>query len=188
MSKATAKAALVLLGLIFLVPLALAWLMYTGVIDFHPRETSNLGILVDPPVEARLPDGFGQDDLERHWVLVYPLPTECAQSCREDLAGIRQVRRALGRDAERLRIVALSGLVAADQHEETIEDIDPDALVVPDSSGMLSGQLKRIGDGTGAYLIDPLGNIMMHYPRGTNPDDIRRDLEHLLRYAKTDPQ
>ena len=34
------------------------------------------------------------------------------------------------------------------------------------------------------YLIDPLGNLIMFYSTGTNPGDILKDLQRLLRYSR----
>ena len=186
MSSKSTKVTLLALTALFLLPLVLAWLMYSGLIEFHPAETSNHGNLVDPPVVARLPPDFEKSELQSHWVLVYPFSEPCEDQCRADLADLRQVRRSLGRDAERVRIVYLVGEGEKDRVARSTADIDVSALVLADASGMLATQLNRIGNG--AFLIDPLGNVMMHYPAGSDPSGMRRDLEHLLRYAKTDPQ
>jgi len=34
------------------------------------------------------------------------------------------------------------------------------------------------------YLIDPYGNLMMQYKKGTNPSGIIKDLERLIRISK----
>jgi len=185
MSSPAAKATLLGLGTLFLLPLVIAWLMYSGIIDYRPGKTSNRGTLLQPPVEARLPQAFEQAGLTGNWILMYVLPMECGKSCRADLAGLRQVRRALGRDGDRVRTVFLSP-IPIDAHQ--IPSIEPGAFRAWDNSGKLPAQLHEIaGDGR-TFLIDPLGNIMMHYPSGSKPDDIRKDLERLLKYGKTDPQ
>jgi len=187
MSSPTAKATLLGLGTLFLFPLVIAWLMYSGIIDYRPGKTNNRGTLVQPLVQARWPEPFEQLALEDVWILLYALPEECNEACLEDRTGIRQVRRALGLDADRVRAVYVTRVNLSHPSVQEKPGLDPGALVVQDSSGMLSGQLAEIG-GSGIFLIDPLGNIMMHYPSGSKPDGIRKDLERLLKYGKTDPQ
>jgi hypothetical protein len=42
------RVALVIIAAIFILPLVAAWLMFTGVIEFRPGATRNLGQLVPP--------------------------------------------------------------------------------------------------------------------------------------------
>lgn len=188
MSSRATKATLLALTALFLFPLILAWLMYSGVIDFHPGDTSNDGVLIKPPVPAKMPESFVQAGLGEHWILVYPLPAVCDADCRSELAELEGVRRSLGRNGERVRIVHLVAPENMPPATEKILGIDSGALVLRDASGMLASQLRETDSGNGAYLIDPLGNIMMHYPVGSDPNGMRRDLDRLLKYAKTDPQ
>lgn len=186
MSTVSAKTTLVGLTLLFLFPLVMAWLMYSGVIDYSPRETRNHGTLVNPPVEAKLPQEIAGGRLNGKWVLLYALPAACHQECRTDIAGLRQMDRALGRDAHRVHIVHLAPAAFDTVSLDEISHIDPNAFTVRDHSGMLSAQLRDIEGASGSYLIDPLGNIMMYYHAGSDPNDIRLDLERLLKYSKTD--
>ena len=41
---------LVIIAAMFLLPLLLAWFMYTGTIDYKPASTRNFGELVEPPL------------------------------------------------------------------------------------------------------------------------------------------
>jgi hypothetical protein len=188
MSARSARLTLLTLGLLFFLPLLLAWLMYNGVIDFQPGATNNHGDLVAPPVEARLPEEVEGLDLSGHWIVLYLLPESCDDTCQSYVAGLRQVRRALGRDGERIRTAYLSTTQSAGLLGEQISAIDPAAIVFRDSSGMLRSQLDGIGGGDGTYVIDPLGNIMMKYHDGADPNLVRLDLKRILKYAKTDAQ
>lgn len=188
MSRKSARVTLVGLSALFLLPLMGAWLMYTGVIDWQPGETRNHGTLVNPPLAAKLPQDAGERDLTGHWMLLYPANAVCSDTCKQDLVGLRQLRRALGRDGERIRVVVLTEGGASEEPGRTIVEIDEAASLLSDSSGMLRAQLQDLHGGQGTYLLDPLDNIMMHYDAGTDTNDIRLDLERLLKYAKTDPQ
>jgi cytochrome oxidase Cu insertion factor (SCO1/SenC/PrrC family) len=188
MNAKSAKLTLLALACLFFLPLALAWLMYSGIIDFRPAETSNRGILVEPPIHAQLPETFAQLGLNDHWILIHQVPAHCAAACREFAKKLRSVRRALGRDGERVKAVYLSDAAYDELVLQEISGIDPEAIVFRDSSGMLRSQLEEIDQNGGTYLIDPIGNIMMHYQADSDPNNIRLDLKRLLKYAKTDPQ
>jgi hypothetical protein len=36
------------------------------------------------------------------------------------------------------------------------------------------------------YLLDPLGNIMLFYAAGFDPNDLKKDLKRLLTWSKLD--
>ena len=42
------------------------------------------------------------------------------------------------------------------------------------------------GDLTSTYLVDPLGNIMMVYASGADPNHLKKDLKRLLTWSKLD--
>lgn len=177
---------LIILGLMFFIPLSIAWMMYTGVIEFKPGTGVNKGRLIDPPVAAQLPDAFADLDLNERWVLVHPLPEYCDDSCQEFLVGLRQFHRALGRDSSRVALV----LLAEDSQQASLADeaqkIYPEFIVIGENTGMLSQQFEELAGGAGVFVIDPLENIMMHYAPMTDANEILADMERLLRYAKTD--
>lgn len=182
------KLILSLLGLMFLVPLTLAWLMYTGAINFSPGGGVNRGELVDPPIAADVPEQFLAQGLAEHWVLAHTLPGICADACQDRLHGLRQIHKALGRDAVRVRLLLLanSELMVSDLPE--MEKPDSGFTVLDSNTGKLSQQFESLGDRHGIFIIDPLGNIMMRYASETNSNDILIDMERLLQYQKTDPQ
>ncbi len=177
---------LVVLGLMFFVPLTIAWLMYSGAIDYKPSSGVNHGELVEPPVPARLPEAYSSLGLIEHWSVVYPLPPECDDPCHELIIGLRQFHRALGRDAGRVRLVLLEGSMAAGSLAEEATKIYPEFNVISENTGMLLQQFSELADDGGIFVIDPLGNIMMNYPPRPDPNEILEDMERLLRYAKTD--
>ncbi len=187
MTSSSAKMTLISLFGLFLLPLTLAWLMYSGIIDFHPQETSNRGKLVKPPLQARWPEEFDSRLLGRRWLAIYPVSLACEESCREMLTGLRQIKRALGRDGGRLRLVVLSGRAPVAPLSESVAAIDPEIVVI-EGAIALEQQLGKIGTSGSTFIVDPLGNIMMQYSPGTNANDIRHDLDRLLKYGKTDPQ
>lgn len=193
MKQLSPRQTLVIIAALFVGPLALAWLMYAGVLDFHPSATRNRGTLIEP---AQAVSWNGNASLERqlgqHWVLLHPVPDPCQDSCLERVTGLRQIHRAAGRHQDRLRI----GLVT-----RTSQDIDEMLLrayggftLIRDAQGsiaaaMSTAKARAVGAASspeGIYLVDPLGNIMMFYSADVDPGDIQADLKRLLKYSKLD--
>ena len=113
-AKLSPRAALVVIAAIFILPLVAAWLMYTGVIEFRPGATRNLGQLVEPPRpitwEGVRPGGaktFTTDEFAGHWLVVHAVASPCEDACMEAIAGLRQVHRAAGRNQSRIRVALL---------------------------------------------------------------------------------
>lgn len=194
--KMSPRLALLTIAAIFLLPLALAYMMYSGSISYNPVETRNLGTLVEPPVPVNLAAleplanvGLPLAELaERHWVVMHTLPEPCAEACLETVTGLRQVHRSTGRNQSRIRML----LVAAYPDPELatrLQAIYPSFYLARLNPG-LSRQIDGIPNATrgDSYLIDPLGNIMMAYAAGSDPNDLKKDLKRLLTWSKLDEQ
>lgn len=192
--KITPRLALVIIASMFMLPLAVAWLMYSGIIDYSPVETRNLGSLVQPPVPVSLEslvvtgeETLPLEDLREHWVVLYALPDPCRQDCLEDAAALRQVHRAAGRNQSRIRIVLLGKSATP-----SLLDIYPSFHLAVEAGAQLTGELNTVARTNNApvagslYLIDPLGNIMMFYAAGFDPNDLKKDLKRLLTWSKLD--
>lgn len=193
--KMSPRLALLTIAAIFFLPLAVAYLMYSGSIDYNPVETRNLGSLVQPPVAVNLAGleslqsaGQALEELSGHWVVLHSLPDSCAEVCLEAVTGLRQVHRSTGRNQPRIRLL----LVTENRNPELatrLQAIYPSfylALLSPDLSNKLRG-IPQADEGS-TYLIDPLGNIMMSYAAGFDPNDLKKDLKRLLTWSKLDEQ
>ena len=191
--KMSPRAALVIIAAIFVLPLAVAFLMYRGAIEYNPVETRNLGTLVQPPVpvdlDALAPLGgtaANSEALNKHWVVMHQVPKTCGDSCRETVTSLRQVHRSTGRNQSRIRMVLVSENPDPQQAGE-LQSIYPVFQVVQ-LNPALSANLQTIPGSTegSTYLIDPLGNIMMSYAAGADPNDLKKDLKRLLTWSKLD--
>ena len=105
---------------LFLLPLLIAWFMYTGVIEFEAESTRNYGILVEPQIpvswtgltlENRTDNQGGYEQgssvaaaLDRPWVILYPIQPFCDDDCISRVTLLRQVHRAAGRNQDRVRV------------------------------------------------------------------------------------
>jgi hypothetical protein len=197
------RVALVVIATMFVLPLVLAWLMYTGTIDYQPGSTRNLGRLVQPP-HALSWDGVYLDGatdsnpaevFAEHWLVLHAVPNPCADACLRVIAGLRQVHLASGRQQSRIRLALLHDLPGSDP-ARGLQEIYADFRLLENPDGALWGTLQSIAEqgqpGAPArgstYLIDPLGNIMMLYTAGYDPNDLKSDLKRLLTWSKLDEQ
>jgi len=196
--KISPRVALLIIASMFILPLVLAWLMYSGTIEYNPVNTRNLGSLVQPPVPLVLDEmevlggpSATLEELDEHWVMLYALPAPCGQACLEHAAALRQVHRASGRNQSRIRVL-LTGSGDIRQSVQSLLEIYPSFSIAADNDGELLETLARVARDSGTemegslYLLDPLGNIMLFYAAGFDPNDLKKDLKRLLTWSKLD--
>ena len=177
---------LLLLAAVFFGPLVIAtWLYYSGA-ALVPEGRTNTGALLEPIV--RLADELPASPLhgagEGHWVLLYANPGACHADCEYSLYTLRQVRRMLGEDMDRLVRVFLHGdtppdtLFVAREHAGlvTLQDAGLEAL--------LNSKRPAALNDLGFFLIDPLGNLVMYFEPAIDPAIIVEDIEHLLELSR----
>jgi cytochrome oxidase Cu insertion factor (SCO1/SenC/PrrC family) len=204
------RLALLIIAAMFLLPLLLAWLMYSGSLDFKPTSTRNLGTLIEPPVpidwtvtvllsgetNLAVDPGQGIGVFDEHWVILQPVPAVCDDSCLKEVSNLRQIHRASGRQQFRIRLALLLDESSPADQAKSLLAIYPKFHLIRDPSGILSAALAGIqqnlsgqaGPAKGVYMIDPLGNIMMYYEAGSDPNYIKQDLKRLLTWSKLDKQ
>lgn len=169
------RAKLLLLGAVFALPFALATLAWW--FDWAPGTTSNYGELLTPP---RPLAGPPFDALRGKWVLVSFDAAACDAYCEKKLYFMRQVRRAQGKDQER---VARLWLVTdgGQPRPELLASIEG-TVVEPGSAA--DARFPAAGARSDhIYVVDPLGNLMMRYPRDPDPSRMLKDLQRLLKVA-----
>ncbi len=179
---------LVLLAVVFLGPMAVAMALYFTGFQWRPEGTSEHGILYQParplpdlstaPADAQ----EDRDGLRGRWSLIYIGPGNCMAGCRQALVVTRQVRRALGRDLDRVQRVYVvtggrvdSGFLSA-EHAGIRVVADGNAVA---EVARIAGEVRE-GD---IFLADPLGNLVMRYPAGTAMKGIHADLQRLLKLS-----
>jgi len=155
-------------------PVVLATLAYY--FDWAPRSAGNYGELIEP----RTLKGAPFDDLRGKWVFVTFDPGACDEYCARKLYYMRQTRKAQAK--EQLRIerlwVVLDG---APPRAELTELVHGVRLAAPDA-GWVNAFPGRREDHI--YLVDPLGNLMMRFPRDPEPKLIIKALQRLLKYSR----
>lgn len=181
------------LALLFIGPLAFAWMMYFSGAVGHPEGRVNHGILMEParPLpELELDYLAGEPsegpDLRGRWYLVQVHPEGCDAACADAIYRSRQVWLALGRRMDRIQRVLL--VPEMPPRAEDFLASHPDMLVV-DSHTADASRLRQSLSGAAVpdaeiYLIDPLGNLVMVFPADYREEGLLEDLERLLKLSR----
>ncbi|HEU4350796.1 MAG TPA: cytochrome C oxidase subunit I [Burkholderiales bacterium] len=138
---------------------------------WSPGAPSNYGELLEP----RLVPGL--EPLRGKWVLVMFDAAACDARCEQKLYFMRQVRRAQGKDMSRVeRVWVITD--GAKPRDEILPGIEGTRLAALSEKEFPGKAVDHI------YLVDPLGNLMMRYPRDPDPSGMIKDLQRLLRYSR----
>jgi hypothetical protein len=166
---------LALIGALFALPVVIGWVAYlTG---WSPGATSNYGALLAPRPIAAAPVAA----LRGKWVLVQFDGGACGVRCEKKLYYMRQVRRAQGKEmgrVERLWIVT----DAIEPRPELLTAIEGTRIARSDH-GLAAEFAAGGASADHIYLVDPLGNLMLRFPRDPDPAKMVKDLERLLKYS-----
>ena len=167
---------ILLVALVCAAPFVSAWVAYYFI---KPQGGGSYGQLLE--TRPLMPLALSATDAEKwggKWRLVMTVGDECAAECREALHATRQARTMLGRERERLiRVVLASkGLdsVLLTEHPDLI--VFPTPVGLPDTWQTL---LKR-----GVFLVDPLGNQVILWPKNPDIKKLNQDLARLLRASR----
>lgn len=138
-----------------------------------PGASANYGQLLEPRPVAAAPLA----PLRGRWVLVAFDAAACDAYCEKKLYFLRQVRRAQGESARRVeRLWALTD--AGKPRPELLAAIEGTHLARLPAGEFPGNPLDHI------YLVDPLGNLMMRFPREPDPSRMIKDLQRLLKYSR----
>lgn len=141
--------------------------------------TSNHGTFVRPALtvdelNVRTDTGAPFETGGTWWLWVVPRGP-CDAPCRQAVHRLRQLHVLLHRDAGRVR----RALVGADAGAASL-------LAEYPRLEPLSGNLRSVVDrlGEGVYVIDPLGNVVLHYRFDQVGEPLLDDLEQLLKVSR----
>lgn len=172
--RRSGRVKLALLALFFLLPVGGSWLVWW--LDLAPGAAGNYGTLL-PPRPVALPQSAG---LKGKWVLVQFDGGACDAACERKLYFMRQVRRAQGKEMQ--RIARLWVLTDATQPGAELLAAIEGTVVAPRGAVAEDFPAER-SITEHIYLVDPLGNLMMRFPREPEPARVIKDLKHLLRVS-----
>ena len=183
--RARSRRTLILLALVTVAPVVASYTAYY----FFPRAAqTNYGtLLAVGPVRdfAAVPTtgvrgaSFGAADLKGRWTLLIAAPARCDEPCRRTLYATRQAVTMQGREQDRVARVWLATGDAAVPGALAAED--PGLAIVTAPPGALAAWPQ--GE-TGVYLVDPLGNWVLHYAVDPDIKGLAKDLTRVLKASR----
>lgn len=166
---------------------------------YQPEGRVNYGELMAdkqlPDAALKLVDGsaFSIAQLRGKWLFVTVDDAACDAYCEKKLWQIRQVRKTQGKYPERIeRVWLITGggqpaeRLRAEFDGTWLVDVAGSAVTGSAAAGsVLLEALPHAGARTDhIYLVDPLGNLVLRYPREADPSRMKNDLNRLLRVSR----
>ena len=166
-----ARVKLLALFLACAAPFVLGWAAWF--FGWGTGNPGNYGELIAP----RTLSGPPFEELRGKWVLVAFDAAACDAYCERKLYFMRQVRTAQGKDQARVeRLWSVTD--AGTPRPELLQAIEGARLSRAGPDGFPGNPVDHI------YLVDPLGNLMMRFPRDPDPSRMLKDLQRLLKYSR----
>lgn len=189
---------LTLLALIavFAMPPLLGWLFIMNP-DWLPSETVNKGVLVHPPravsglqlLDTENGQPFDWNFFRDKWVFVAINRGDCDQQCISRLINLRQLRRALGAERQRVAraLILLPNATGETSEPPPMEGLEGTQILhtATDSAAGDTVSLFELDQAEASdhlFIIDPRGDLMMrHDLKALKTKEILKDLQLLLK-------
>ncbi len=183
LNKMSGRKILLGMAVIFVLPFTIAKTMH--LLNVHPASHS-YGTLVHPPKPVQfstLHDSkdklVGSQQLLKKWNIVTVEPGVCTEPCQAQIHLLKQVNIALDKDAKRVQRILIAPNA---ENFDALEKQYPDLIIITGSDTLTTKFAAQFNVAKGeVYLVDPLGNLMMHYPQELNPKGLLTDLKKLLK-------
>ena len=158
-----------------------------------PETRTNYGTLLDPrayPIpQLALQTIDGQpanlNQFKGKWIFLQVDGANCDKACKEKLFFMRQIRLTQGKEMDRIERV---WLITDKAPLETVLMREYDGThLLRAQSAELRAWLPAEADTKiedHLYMIDPLGNLMMRFPKAGDPNKIKKDILKLLRASR----
>jgi len=139
--------------------------------------------LIDPPLRHLDQRAFRLSELRGRWILLQLDASDCAEACRAKMYNMRQVRLAQGREMDRVERVWLI-LDEAPLETQLMREYDGTRMLRAADSPLIAEFPPVGGARDHVYVIDPLGNLMLRFPRNADPGRMHKDLARLLKVSR----
>lgn len=168
-------------------PLIASYLAYYVI---KPQGRTNYGELIDPrnypmpQMSATALDGkpASLENYKGKWIMLQADSGDCAEPCRTKLFQQRQLRLTQGKEMSRIERI---WLVTDDKPVDTVLLKEYDGTRVLRADPATLKQWLPVAEGAAltdhVYMIDPLGNLMMRFPKNPDPNKMKKDISKLLR-------
>ena len=190
MNKGFITAFLIFLTPIIVITVSTVW-YYSG---YGPEEKVNYGRLLSEPIDVGTLDleldyqNLNVDSMERKWMLVHFINDACLESCADLIYVARQVNVLLARQQTRVKRYIAAPLKVKPKLENfftTYQDLN--FIEIKDQSKTVR-EFKKSGIDPFAqpnmFVIDPIGNIILHYSGEVDGKKLLADLKKLLGASK----
>jgi cytochrome oxidase Cu insertion factor (SCO1/SenC/PrrC family) len=158
---------LISLTLISLFPLIVGGLLFHYHAYFQFK-TVNHGILVNPPIQVGyLYSGVKIED-QKKWRMIQVSNKDCDNQCKKLNYLLHQVQKALGKDRDRVDVILVNS-----QDTQLIKL--KNEFAQHDKTFSIENKI---------YLVDPIGNLFMYYPKGSDPMNVLKDLKRVLEVSQ----
>lgn len=161
---------------------------YVAFYFMPPSGHVNYGELIEtrplPDARLALADGtpLQWHKLKGKWLMVIVDSGICDTECQRKLLYMRQVRLAQGKNMDRVERVWLI-TDAANPADQVVREFDGTQLVRAAGSELLKLFPAERTSADHIYVIDPLGNLMLRFPRDADPRKMVKDITRLLKIS-----
>ncbi len=152
---------------------------YGELVDGSLLPTGELATAI--PGEGNKPFDFAQ--VRGKWVYVTVDSGACDAYCQNKLWKMRQVRMTQGKSLERIERVWLVN-DAREVDGGVIKEYAGMWIAGAQGNAILKALPYRDVQRDHIYLVDPLGNVVLRYPRDADPSRMKKDLARLLRVSR----
>lgn len=205
------KLKLTFLLLITALPVTVATLSFKSAVDSGAiGGTVNKGNLILPPADItaldmrdesgdsqfrtfeELIEGIDADEYQTQpWLMVYVTAASCETACKERIHYLQQLHARLGKNTPRVRRYFLHTATApiSDENKTLFREVYPSMGIAFADRATIAQNLSAAGvqldlDSTNyVFLVDPVGNVMMYYTDVNTHEEIKTDLDRLLKYS-----
>ncbi len=169
-------------------PMLLSYFFYYVV---KPEGRTNYGSLLEPrnyplpklqsfDINTNTQRELG--DLKGKWVLMMSAGGNCDKACQSNLYYLRQIRTAVGKEMQRVERVWF----ITDQAmpiSAVLQQFEGTHMWRTDAARLSSWLPVEAGAkfDEHIYVLDPLGNLMMRFPKDADPAKVKKDLSKLLK-------
>jgi cytochrome oxidase Cu insertion factor (SCO1/SenC/PrrC family) len=184
-AKRPSRLSLWLIIALTVAPVAASYLIFYV---WPPERTVNHGELIEPRPLPDLPLAtaggapFRLSQLKGRWVLVSVDRGRCDAYCELKLVYMRQLRLTQGKNMDRVERL---WLVTDEEPPRGAEAVAAEGTrVVRADAELVKAFPAPASRADHIYLVDPLGNLMMRFPRGAEPRLMIKDLARLLKASQ----
>ena len=158
---------------------------------WQPSGRINYGELVEGvtvPAATLAPAGDGGKPFDflqvrGRWLFVTVDSGACDDYCQKKLWKMRQVRLTQGKSLERIeRVWLLTDTQSVAAH--VLKDYEGTWIALAQGSTILNAFPHHHAQRDHIYLVDPLGNVILRYPKDADPSRMKKDLQRLLRVSR----